>query len=38
MEASSRNRLATIQSCHAVHFEKTDELTQSILSFITSIS
>jgi L-alanine-DL-glutamate epimerase-like enolase superfamily enzyme/pimeloyl-ACP methyl ester carboxylesterase len=37
MEASPRNRLATIESCHAVHFEKTDELTQSILSFITSI-
>jgi pimeloyl-ACP methyl ester carboxylesterase len=38
MEASPRNRLATIESCHAVHLEKTDELTQSILSFITSIS
>ena len=37
IEASPRSRLATIDACHAVHFEKTDELTQSILSFIRSI-
>jgi len=37
IEASPRNRLAIIDACHAVHFEKTEELTQSILSFITSI-
>jgi pimeloyl-ACP methyl ester carboxylesterase len=36
-EASSKNRLVTIEACHAIHFEKTEELTQSILSFITSI-
>ncbi len=37
IEASPRNRLASIDACHAVHFEKTEEVTQSILSFITSI-
>lgn len=37
IKASPRNRLATIDACHAVHFEKTDELTESILSFIMGI-
>ncbi len=37
IEASPRNHLAIIEACHAVQFEKTDELTQSILSFTQSI-
>jgi pimeloyl-ACP methyl ester carboxylesterase len=37
IESSPRNRLDIIEACHAIHFEKTDELTRTILSFITSI-
>ncbi|MBM3792459.1 MAG: alpha/beta fold hydrolase, partial [Acidobacteria bacterium] len=37
INASPRNRLVTIDAAHAVQFEKTDELTENILSFINSI-
>jgi L-alanine-DL-glutamate epimerase-like enolase superfamily enzyme/pimeloyl-ACP methyl ester carboxylesterase len=37
IEGSPRNSLGTIEACHALQFEKTEELTQSILSFIMSI-
>jgi L-alanine-DL-glutamate epimerase-like enolase superfamily enzyme/pimeloyl-ACP methyl ester carboxylesterase len=35
---SPQNRLVTIDSAHAVQFEKTDELTETILSFIQSMA
>jgi pimeloyl-ACP methyl ester carboxylesterase len=37
INASPQNRLVTIDAAHAVQFEKAEELTETILSFIRSI-
>jgi L-alanine-DL-glutamate epimerase-like enolase superfamily enzyme/pimeloyl-ACP methyl ester carboxylesterase len=37
IDASPQNRLVTIDAAHAVQFEKTEELTGNILSFIKSV-